>query len=84
MNRQAKRPTARPPARRNGVWVLALLLGLAAFVVWDQTRGAADEARPTVTRARSEAAAPASGKPAATDTEPAGDEEPAPPTRGVM
>jgi hypothetical protein len=72
--------------RQNGIWVLALAIGFVAFVIWDQTRGgeAGDDARPGVTRARPAASAPAPDRDSPPESNSKADEDPGPPTSGVM
>ena len=75
--------------QRNGIWVLALFLGLAVFVIWDQTRGngaTADAESPTVTEAAPEAGRSGRADPPAREAE-AVDEDASHSTRrsaGVM
>ena len=75
--------------QRNGIWVLALFLGLAGFVIWDQTRGNGEdptEGSPAVTGAAPEAGRPARTPPPARETEAAdeGASDATPVTSGVM
>lgn len=75
--------------QRNGIWVLALFLGLAGFVIWDQTRGNGEDpaaGSPAVTGAAPEAGRPARTPPPARETEAADESasDASPAKSGVM
>jgi hypothetical protein len=74
---------------QGGIWALALFLGLAGFVIWDQARGGGSnpqEGRPAVTGTAPAAERPGRTAPPAPETEAADDEtsDTTPGASGVM